>query len=115
MGAEARIKCDPSGNCLAHQSATQCCSSVKVFFTSGFRHETPIPVFQADEWKKLREKLRGLHREGSRASGERMAEGEAASTREDHEAMATGCVWLGTAEAAEFWHLLNTSRHCSGH
>jgi hypothetical protein len=27
--------------------------------------------------------------------------------------MATGCIWDGTAETAEFWHLLNTSYHCS--
>ena len=28
--------------------------------------------------------------------------------------MATACVWLGTPEFAEWWHLLNTSYHCSG-
>ena len=33
-GTEARIKCDPKGNCLAHQSATQCASSVEGFFLS---------------------------------------------------------------------------------
>ena len=57
MGTEARIKCAPNGNRLACQSATQHCSSMKVFFTGKFRCETPIPVFQQDEWKKLREKL----------------------------------------------------------
>jgi hypothetical protein len=31
-----------------------------------------------------------------------MTEGKASSTREDHEAMATGCIWLGTAESAKF-------------
>ena len=36
------------------------------------------------------------------------------STRKDREAMSTACVWLGTPEFAEFWHLLNTSCHCSG-
>ena len=28
--------------------------------------------------------------------------------------MAAGCIWLGTAESVEFWHLLNSTFHCSG-
>ena len=28
--------------------------------------------------------------------------------------MATGCIWQGTAETAEFWHILNASFHLSG-
>ncbi|CAB9503235.1 expressed unknown protein [Seminavis robusta] len=114
MGTEARIYCSPKGRRLAYQSATQYCSSVKLYFISRFRYDPPISVFSIDQWKRLREKLRSLYREGCRASGKRMTEGKASSTRDDREAMATGCIWLGTAEAAEFWHLLNTSYHCSG-
>jgi hypothetical protein len=114
MGTSAMCSLNPKGRRLAYQSATQYCSSVKVFFTNKFRNETPIPVFQPEQWKKLRDNLRGKYREGSRASGKRMTEGKISSTREDREAMATGCIWLGTAESAEFWHLLNTSYHCSG-
>lgn len=55
-----------------------------------------------------REAPRKVPRE-NRASGKPMTEGKASSTREDREVMATGCIWLGTAESAEFWHLLNTS------
>ena len=43
-----------------------------------------------------------------------MVEGFESSTREDHEAMAIGNILDGSAESAEFWHLLNTSYHCSG-
>ena len=43
-----------------------------------------------------------------------MTEGKVSSTRDDREAMANGCIWLGTAETAEFWHLLNASFHLSG-
>ena len=43
-----------------------------------------------------------------------MTEGKASSTHEDREVMATGCIWLGTTNSAKFWHLLNTSYHCSG-
>ena len=58
--------------------------------------------------------INGMKREGSRALGKLMTEGKTPSTREDREAMATGCIWLGTAETAEFWHFLNTSYHCAG-
>jgi hypothetical protein len=44
-----------------------------------------------------------------------MTQEKTSSTREVREAMATGCIWLGTADSAKFWHLLNTSYHCSGH
>jgi hypothetical protein len=114
MGTDARIRCDPTGNRLAYQSATQYCSSVKAFFTNKFRNEPSIPIFQDQQWKQLRDKLRGKYREGNRKTGKPMTEGKASSTREDREAMATRCIWLGTAETAEFWHLLNTSYHCSG-
>jgi hypothetical protein len=114
MGTSAMCSCNPKGRRLAFLSAQQYCSSVKVFFINKFRNETPIPVFQTDQWKKLNLNLRGKYREGCRASGKRMTEGKISSTREDREAMATGYIWLGTAESAEFWHLLNTSYHCSG-
>lgn len=114
MGTNAKIKCDPKANRLAFGSADQYCSSVKVYFENKFRNEASIPVFQPDSWKKLKAKLRGMYREGNRASGKRMVQGKESSTREDREAMATGCIWHGTAETAEYWHLLNTSYHCSG-
>lgn len=114
MGTDARIRCNLKGNRLAHQSTTQCCCSAKACFASKFRNEPDIPVFQPEQWKKLRDKLRGMCHKGNRASGKRMTKGKASSTREDREAMATGCIWLGTAETAEFWHLLNASCHCSG-
>ena len=116
MGTAAMCYLNPNGRRLAHQTATQYCSSVKVFFCNKFRTEDPIPVFQKEQWNKLCGKLRGMYRESIRASGSGapMTEGKTSSTREDREAMATGCIWLGTAESAEFWHLLNTSFHLSG-
>ena len=59
-------------------------------------------------------KLHGKCREANRASGKPAIEGNESSTREDREWLATGCIWDGSAETAEFWHLLNTSYHCSG-
>ena len=59
-------------------------------------------------------KLRGKYREQNRASGKPTVEGNESSTREDREWLATGCIWDGTVETAEFWHLLNTTYHCSG-
>lgn len=85
-----------------------------MYFSNKFRNEDPIPVFQKEPWNKLRGKLRGKYRESIRASGKKIVSGKAPSTKEDREAMATGCIWLCTAESAEFWHLLSTSYHCAG-
>ncbi|CAB9500266.1 expressed unknown protein [Seminavis robusta] len=99
---------------LAKSSAEQYCSGMKVFFVHKFRNENDIPVFQRDKWRELLDKLRGFYRESNRAAGTRSTGGKASSTRQDREAMATACIWLKTPQYAEFWHLLNTSYHCSG-
>jgi hypothetical protein len=72
-------------------------------------------MFQDKQWSKLMTKLCGkYHEEANRVAGKPAVEGNKSSTWEDREWMATGCIWDGTAETAEFWHLLNTSYHCSG-
>jgi len=114
MGNHARIGCDPEAERLKRGTAAQYCSSVKGFFVNKFRNDPAIPVFQDKQWSKLMTKLRGKYREANRAVGKPAVEGNESSTREDREWMATGCIWDGTAETAEFWHLLNTSYHCSG-
>ena len=114
MGNHAKIGCDPEADRLKRGSAAQYCSSVKGFFTNKFRNEPEITVFQDKQWKKLMTKLRGKYREANRVSGKPAVEGNESSTREDREWLATGCVWDGSAETAEFWHLLNTTYHCSG-
>jgi len=114
MGNHARIGCNPEAERLKRGSAAQYCSSVKGFFVNKFRNEPVIPVFQDKQWSKLMTKLRGKYREANRAAGKPAVEGNESSTREDREWMATGCIWDGTAATAEFWHLLNTTYHCSG-
>ena len=57
MGTSAMCYLSPKGQRLAYQSATGYCSSIKVYFTNKFRNETPIPVFQPEQWKKLRDNL----------------------------------------------------------
>jgi len=112
MGQHAKSGCNPRGNPLSQNTAEGYCSSVKVYFTTKFRHEHSIPVFQPEQWRILRDKLKSCYRESTR--GKQLTEGKASSTRQDREAMATACIWLGTPEYAEFWHLLNASFHCSG-
>jgi hypothetical protein len=114
MGNQSRIGCNPEAERLKRGSAAQYCSSVKNFFVNKFRNEPVIPVFQDKQWSKLMTKLRGKYREANRVAGKPAVEGNESSTREDREWMATGCIWDGTAETAEFWHLLNTSYNCSG-
>ena len=53
MGTSAMCYLNPKGRRLAYQSATQYCSSIKVFFANKFRNEPDIPVFQPMQWKKL--------------------------------------------------------------
>lgn len=59
-------------------------------------------------------KLRGKYCKANRASGKPAIEGNESSTHEDREWLATGCIWDGTGETAEFGHLLNATYHCSG-
>ena len=112
-GNHARCECNPEKPRLKRGTAQQHCSSVRSFFNNKFRNEADIPVLQDKQWSKLMTKLRGKYRESNRASGKPAVEGIESSTREDREWLATGCLWDGTAETAEFLHLLNTSYHCS--
>ncbi|KAG7356502.1 hypothetical protein IV203_001188 [Nitzschia inconspicua] len=66
------------------------------------------------QWAKLREKLEGLYREFNRSKGKPTETEDVSSTRQDREAISTACIWIGSPEFAEFWHLCNTSYHCSG-
>ena len=86
-------------------------SSVKEYFTTKFRHENPIPVFSNPEWGKLCAKLKGKFRESNTGKPRKK---KPSSAREDREALAKACFWLGTATASEFLHLLNSTFHCSG-
>jgi hypothetical protein len=54
-----------------------------------------------------------MFRESTRAAGNVETE-DVSSTRRDREAMATACLWMGSPEFAELWHLSNTSYHCCG-
>jgi hypothetical protein len=114
MGSHAKSGCNPKGQCLSRTTADGYCSSVKAFFTNKFRTESDIPVFQKMQWGKLRVKLKGLYRESNRSKGKPTKTEDVSSTCQDREAMATACIWIGSPEFAEFWHLQNTSYHCSG-
>jgi len=109
-----RSGCNPKGQRLSLNTADGYCSSVKVFFTNKFRNEEPIPAFQKTQWAKLREKLKGLYRESNQAKGKLNETKEVSSTCQDRESLSIACIWMGTPEFAEFWHLLNTSYHCLG-
>jgi hypothetical protein len=114
MGSHAKSGCNPKGQHLSRTTADGYCSSVKVYFTNKFRTESEIPVFQKTQWGKLREKLKGLYRESNRSKGKPTETEDVSSTTQDRKAMATACIWIGSPEFAEFWHLQNTTYHCSG-
>jgi len=113
MGKHATAACKPNAPSIA-RSATGYSSSVKVFFTDKFRDEIPIPIFQKPHWGNLQQKIKGFTRESTRADGKATVTKDVSSTRQDREAVAMACIWLGTPEMAEFWHLSNQSFHCAG-
>jgi len=114
MGSHARSGCNSNGQRISLNTADGCSSSVKAYFTNKFRTELAIPVFQKQQWAKLREKLKGLCRESNRSKGKPTKTEDASSTCQDREALSMACIWLNTPEFAEFWHLSDTSCHCSG-
>lgn len=114
LGTDAMIRGDPKFGRLAHGSSDGYASSLKVYFSNKFRSLPEIPVFTTERWRVLRAKLRSAYRDSNRLSGKNMVQGHASSSRTDREAVATGCLWLGTPRSAEFLHLCTTSYHFSG-
>lgn len=115
MGKHARHRCNPKGDRLSMNSIDSYSSAVKMYFSRKFRTETPIPIFCQENWSQMRERLKSLNREAQRPEGYKPPKSEtSSSTRSDREAIATACIWMGTPEFAEFWHLSNTSFHCAG-
>ena len=113
MMSYATHSCKPDGKRLSKGSADQYTSEVKNYFCEKFDVDPDIPVFNGQQWTILKRRLQGKFREHHRATNTRMVESIEGSTREDREYLATGCIWDGTVESAEFFHLLNASYHCS--
>jgi len=107
MGTEAKARCKSTGARMGQAAAEGHCSSVKVHLENKFRTKPELPVFRDKQWKKLREKLKAYF-------PKRSTQGAAPSTRQDREALATACIWLGTPEFTEFWLLLHATYHCFG-
>lgn len=110
----AKHGCKPKAKRIAKSTTQQCLSEARQFFTTKFRTEAPIPVFQQKEWNKLTRNATSKHRDENRASGKPMVVGAESSEREDREWMAQGRIWSGTPETAEFCDLLNVNHYCSG-
>ena len=113
LGQHARAACNPRGPRIKKSGADGQNSAMKTYFTTKFRNEPPIPIFEKQSWKKLRQKLLGMFRESNRAEGKHEMQ-KVSSTRQDREAIATACIWKGTPEFAELLHLSNSCFHCVG-
>lgn len=115
MGKHAKSGCHPDGLKLSMNTAESYSSSVKVYYENKYKHEPAIPTFQKTQWGILRKKLTGMFREGNRKAGDPPPKSvTSTSTHQDREAIATACIWAGTPEFAEFWHLSNASYHLCG-
>jgi hypothetical protein len=105
---------DPDKGRISYETATGYASSVKVYFTHSFRHCPELTVFGSTKWRELRNKLLAQFKEETKTTGKALVNGHEASEDSDRDAIAIGCYWLGTVEAAEFLHLNNTMMQCSG-
>ena len=106
---------DPEKGRIGYETATGYASSVKVFYTNKFRSCGPeLNVFSPTKWRELRNKLLAQSKEETKRTGKALVNGHEASEDSDRNAIAIGCYWLGTVEAAEFLHLNNSMMHCSG-
>jgi hypothetical protein len=62
----------------------------------------------------LHNKLHWQLKEETKGTGKALVNGHEASEDSDRDAIAIGCYWLGTVEAAELIHLNNIMMQCSG-
>lgn len=106
---------DPDKGRFSYETATGYASSVKIYYTTKFRNSGPeFNVFGTTKWRELRNKLLSQFKEETKSTGKALVNGHEASEDSDRNAIAIGCYWLGTVEAAEFLHLNNTMMQCSG-
>ena len=113
--ASYKRKADSEAIIISKQTAEGYTSSVKSFFTDKFQFHTPrLSIFEQPHWSKALRALRALKKEHNRKIGKSESTEEVSSTRVDREALAKACIWKGTSEFAEYWHLLNTTYHCCG-
>jgi hypothetical protein len=108
---------DPAKGRVSYETATGYASSVKVYYIDKFRNCGPeLNVFSSTstKWRELRYKLLAQSKEETKRTGKALVNGHEASEDSDCDAIAIGCYWLGTVEAAEFLHLNNTMMQCSG-
>ena len=115
LAKEARQRGDLKRERLSYNSATGYASSLKAYFMNKFRSQQhDVPVFQPDRWRRLRTRLLSSYQEETRVSGKSLTNPHVASSRQDRDAIATGCIWMNSPRAAEFWHLNNTMTQFSG-
>lgn len=106
---------DPAKGRVSYETATGYASSVKVYYTNKFRLCGPeLNVFGPGKWRELHNRLLAQFREETKSTRKALVNGHEASEDTDRNAIAIGCYWLGTVEAAEFLHLNNTMMQCSG-
>ena len=106
---------DPDKDRISYETATGYASSVKVYYIDKLSTCGPeFNVFGVTKWRVLRNRLLAQFKEETKSTGKSLVNGHQDSEDTDRDAIAIGCYWLGTVEAAEFLHLNNTMLQCSG-
>ena len=95
---------------VSYETATGYCSSIKAFYLNCWRNKIEIEpsVFRESNWRSLRKKLLSDFQEESRLTGKSITDPHQASSNSDRKAIAFGCAWANTYQAAQFQQL-NTS------
>ena len=105
-----------NADCLSYQAAANYLSDVKIWILTKNPHlaSSEIPVMDPSRWKAHRKQMLGNIILRCRADGTRVHNGHTPASRQDRKAMALACVWLGTPEGAEFYHLNTSTYHFAG-
>ena len=72
------------------------------------------PCFQEKKWETFHKSVVSTHVERCKQNGTRLVRHKAMATDEDLGGLGCLCLWDGSAEAAEFWHVITAGTHESG-
>ena len=101
---------------ISHNAASNYLSDVKMWILRQNTHITSgdIPILDPARWKSSRQNMLCHIVVRCRNDGSRVSNGHLPATQQDRKAMALACVWLGTKEGAEFFHLNTSTYHFAG-
>ena len=101
---------------IAVGSACNYLSDIKMWIleTNSHMRESEFTIFDASRWRQLRKDMFKVMAQRHRKLGTPLVNGHKPITDSDRKSMALACIWMGTPDAAEFFHLNNSTFHMAG-